>query len=62
MPRSTKKCPECVGCMALIYVDNSRYFYCEFCRTYYGGKEPRLVDNPYLKEGKDDNVSIQEDV
>lgn len=55
------KCPECNGCMAPIWVLPNRYYYCEFCRTYYAGKDKDLhqVPNPQLeafleaRKGKD---------
>lgn len=53
MPRQAKKCPECNGCMGALYApDGLRYFYCAFCRTYYGGGpgEVSLVPSPFVPQ------------
>lgn len=42
MPQKTKKCPECNGCMSKQWILPNRYYYCEFCRTYYGGRDDNL--------------------
>jgi len=40
---ATKKCPECNGCMSKFWILPNRYYYCEFCRTHYGGVDSELV-------------------
>lgn len=42
MPKQTKKCPECNGCMEKQWILPNRYYYCEFCRTWYGGRDDAL--------------------
>jgi len=50
-----KKCPECNGCMSVMYISSHRFYYCEFCRSYYGGQDvnlflvPRDVINALLQ-------------
>jgi hypothetical protein len=59
MPRQTRKCPECNGCMGKFWILPDRYYYCEFCREYYGGMDSNLelVDRDkvlkLLKENQD---------
>ena len=38
----TKKCPECNGCMAKFWILPNRYYYCDFCLVYYGGRDDGL--------------------
>lgn len=44
------KCKECLGCMDYVWVDNRRFLYCAFCRTYFTGIIGELyqVESPYL--------------
>jgi len=44
------KCPECVGCMDYLWIENIRYLYCDFCLQYYAGSAGVIskVENPYL--------------
>lgn len=46
---SRVKCKECLGCMIARWVNNSRYYYCDLCRIWYGGRSGELVvvENPY---------------
>ena len=46
MPKHTKKCPECNGCMDLVWVLPNRYYYCDFCEVYYGGADSNLQEVP----------------
>ena len=42
------KCKHCLGCMIARWVNNSRYYYCDLCRIWYGGgKEIVEVPSPY---------------
>lgn len=52
------KCKECLGCMAARWIDNSRYYYCDLCKIWYGGKELVVVPNPY--EGRNLPKEIKE--
>lgn len=42
------KCKECLSCMSAIWVMPNRYYYCGFCRVWYGGRKEDLhvVPNP----------------
>ncbi len=38
----TMKCKECRGCMEAKYFNNSRFWYCWLCDTYYRGLDSNL--------------------
>jgi hypothetical protein len=40
------KCKECNSCMSALWVNYNRYYYCSFCRLWYGGREIHVVENP----------------
>lgn len=44
------KCFTCSGCIHPIWIENNRFFYCDFCKQYYAGQTKNLyvVENPYL--------------
>lgn len=52
------KCPECNGCMGAVWFMPNRYYYCGFCRTYYGGRKGELVlvEAPYNKEVEEGKI------
>lgn len=63
MPKQTKKCPECNGCMNKFWILPNRYYYCEFCETYYGGRDEALVlqDKDYIHSlQKENSVKMKE--
>lgn len=39
---ATVKCPVCNGCMTKFWILPNRYYYCDFCLTYYGGRDDGL--------------------
>lgn len=44
------KCKGCNGCLSALWVKNSRYYYCGFCKIWYGGREVQQVPSPYQEE------------
>lgn len=51
------KCKECNSCLSPMWVLPHRYYYCGFCRQYYGGTPKNLekVESPFkekLESGK----------
>jgi len=42
MPSKSAKCPECLTCMAKLWILPNRYYYCEICNVYYGGRDDSL--------------------
>lgn len=58
MAKRNKKCPECNGCMDLMWIGTNRYYFCDFCKTYYGGRDDAIQLIP--KEQIYDTVKKQE--
>jgi hypothetical protein len=64
MPKQTKKCSECAGCMVKFWILPDRYYYCEFCKTYYAGNDSslELVDRELVhKLLKENNANIPDE-
>lgn len=40
------KCPDCNSCLAPQWIMPNRYYYCDFCRVYYGGRDGELYIVP----------------
>lgn len=38
------KCIHCLGCMIARWVNNNRYYYCDLCKIWYGGRIDNLIE------------------
>jgi len=57
-----KKCPECNGCMVAQWILPDRFYFCEFCRVYYGGMDTslKIVPDPHLAKYLEENSNEME--
>ena len=44
MAGSTKKCPDCVLCMDIVYFDMLRFYQCWLCQKYYNIIDNKIVE------------------
>lgn len=51
------KCPECNSCMSPVWVMPNRYYYCGFCKIWYGGRDGELVIVPNPNQDKIEEAS-----
>jgi hypothetical protein len=48
------KCKVCLSCMSPVWVMPDRYYYCGFCRQWYGGTDADLQPVPNPNQDKID--------